>query len=250
MRRACVLLVFACACGRVPTEVLPDGGGLDAGPGCDLFVQDCPGPNDACYPRVAGFPFCARIGSQGEGAPCTLSLDCVAGFACIGGADSTCQQICKVGASTNICGEGQQCTTRTDPAFGVCGPAGAYSGCISSAGLDRLTIRRSEPGRNLCTLVSLASPGNNTEAELSLPAGWEVQTAVVSQRDGGCSADFGALSGVVAQKVSGRITFFVPDGGFLPTRADAFLSIFPTPVAGLPQAIDFIAADVALGTCF
>lgn|GEM_PF-2269891 len=246
-----MLLAFACACGRdLPTHVEPDAGGVDAGPGCDLFLQNCPKVTEACYPRVAGFPFCAPVGSQGEGAPCTLSLDCVASHACVGGAESTCQRLCAAVASTNTCGEGQRCTARPDPAFGVCSPGGAYSACVYSGGLDHLTIRRSEPARGLCTLVSLASPGTNTEAELSLPPGWEVQTAVVSQRDGGCSPDFTALSGVVAQKVSGRITFFVPDGGFLPTRADAFLSVFPTPVAGLPQAIDLIAADVPLGSCF
>lgn len=222
--------------------------GFDDDGGCDVLRQDCARPTEACYPRPVGAPVCASAGNRGEGAPCSLSSDCFAGFDCTGGGQSVCHKICPLGASTNPCGEGQACAPLDT--FGICTPPGSYSACVYSGGLDHLTLRRSEPARGLCTVISLSSPGNNSLAELSLPPNWEVQTASISRRDGGCPPDFKAISGVLAQKLSGRIDFFIPDGGFLPTRVEAFLNVYPTPVSGIPQQLEFVAADVVLQTCF
>ncbi len=254
MRAVFALLLVGCACGRglsvhVQTDAgaPADSGQADAG-ACDVIRQDCASPTEACYPRPIGAPVCASAGSRGEGAPCSLSSDCFAGFDCTGGGQSVCHRICPLGASTNRCAEGQACAPLDT--FGICTPAGSYSACVYSGGLDHLTVRHSEPARNLCTVIWLASPGNNTLAELSLPPNWEVQAASISRRDGGCPLDFTAISGVLAQKLSGRIGLFVPDGGLLPTRVEAFLNVYPTPVAGIPQQVDFIASDVVLGSCF
>lgn len=252
MRRVFALLLLGCACGRgLSVHVEGDAGAkADAGedPGCDVILQNCPNPAEACYPRPIGAPVCSSVGTQGEGGPCSLSTDCFAGFTCTGGGQSVCHKICLPNSSTNTCGEGQSCSALAD--FGVCTPPGSYSACVYSGGLDHITLRHSEPARNLCTLVLLSSPGTNTRAALSLPPNWEVQSATIAMRDGGCAFDFVPTAGVFADDLTGRIDFFVPDGGYLPTRAEAFINLSAPMGAGVPSETSFVASQMLLGSCF
>ncbi len=56
---------------------------------CDLFGADCP-PGLSCYPGTVA-PGCYPTGITAVGEPCTFSLECVTGAACVDGA---CRELC------------------------------------------------------------------------------------------------------------------------------------------------------------
>ncbi len=253
MRGVLAFLLLGCACGVSVSAEIDGGptvnaGGSDAG-SCDPIRQDCPSGSEACYPRPIGSSVCSQIGTQAKGGPCSQSTDCVRGFACKGGGYAVCHQICSPHGSTNTCGEGQECAM-AGSAYGVCTPVGSYSACVYSGGLDHITLRHSEPARNLCAVISLVSPGTHSHAGLSVPANWAVDNAMTSRRDGGCAAEFAAEQGVFAHTVTGRIEFLIPDGGHLPTRAAAFVTLTSPADSGVPHTLEFFASNLQLGACF
>jgi hypothetical protein len=64
---------------------------------CDVFLQDCLVPADACYPRTGGAPVCATAGSVPNGQPCTYLTECVEGSLCVGsGPVGTCGKLCNL----------------------------------------------------------------------------------------------------------------------------------------------------------
>ncbi len=252
MRKFAALLIVGCACGRgLSVQPEPDAGSFRPSPSdggaaaCDVFLQDCPTSTDACFLLPLGTAVCAAPGAQGEGAPCSLATDCLRGFTCAGGGQSVCHQRCAASGTTNTCSEGQGCG-----ADGLCSLPGSYAACTFSGGLDHLTLRRSEPARGLCTVVSLAFPANNPHPALSVTAGWGVTNAFVTRRPGGCPDDSSPLAAVEAQQLTGRIELVIPDGGFLPTSVSAFVTVFPRADAGVPSPTHLIAAGLPVPSCF
>jgi hypothetical protein len=247
------IALLGCACGRGLAVHAEEGGSAepDSGIACDVIQQDCVNPSEGCYPMPTGARACASAGRRGEGAPCAQSTECVGGFACLGvglGAPRVCHRMCAPNGTTNRCGEGQSCLLLSNPYFGVCTPAGDYSACVYSGGLDHLTVRRHEPARNLCTTIALTSPGNNSHPALMLASNWSA-TAGIERRDGGCPTAF-TFAGAFAQTLSGNIDLLVPDGGDAPTQIDVFVNVFAPTDSGVPGELTLAADGLALGSCF
>lgn len=239
-----LLLAALTGCGRgtfVHVEPRPDAG--QGVPPCDLLVQNCPNPTEACFPLTTGGAGCAPAGTRGEGAPCARATDCNGGFTCAGGADAVCTRLCAPTSAVNVCSEGQVCS-----AAGVCTPAGSYRACFVGAGLDHLSLIRSEPARNLCAVIALASPEANTRMGLSLPPDWAVLGATVSRTQGGCPMGVGSPSGVVATEVSGRIAFAL-DGGPMPDRVEALVTLTLPSDAGVPAQLTIQVSELPVLGC-
>ncbi|HEX6277477.1 MAG TPA: hypothetical protein VFZ53_30750 [Polyangiaceae bacterium] len=52
-----------------------------------------------------------------------------------------------------------------------------YHGCHYIGGVDRITVRKRDPGRNLCLVLELQSPTTNA-SELTLPPSWGLSRAI------------------------------------------------------------------------
>jgi hypothetical protein len=143
----------------------------------------------------------------------------------------------------NVCSEGQVCS-----AAGLCTPAGSYRACFVGAGKDHLSLIRSEPARDLCAVIALASPEANARIGLSLPPDWAVLGATVSRTPGGCPSGVGSPSGAVATEVSGRIAFAL-EGGPVPERIEAFVNLTLPGDAGVPAQLTIQVSELPVLGC-
>ena len=82
---------------------------------CSLFGADCP-PGLSCYPGSVA-PGCYPTGATAVEQPCTYSLECVAGTACV---DGFCRQLCAHPSGTPACPSGT-CTGLEVPGVGGVG---------------------------------------------------------------------------------------------------------------------------------
>lgn len=88
---ACTGAVGAEACVRVCLPIAPR---------CDIYLQDCASPTDACtfasHPETGErYTGCRPEGTRGAGETCGGGLNCTRGLVCISSAGmSTCKQVC------------------------------------------------------------------------------------------------------------------------------------------------------------
>jgi hypothetical protein len=98
------------ACQLPPKTCEPDGS-----------TGDCGSALLACYVDSSGRTFCECKGVGGEGQPCGVFTDCVAGFRCVqeGAPPARCREVCR--PMTSSCTPPSVCTPVTgDPTFGFC----------------------------------------------------------------------------------------------------------------------------------
>lgn len=107
----------------------PDSGSPPTVNQCSVFAQDCPLPDEGCYPsaippsgpcesEVYG-SFCLEVGSGKQGAPCDNTAGCAPGFVClITGATTQCARLCDFQSHT--CTDGFVCEPIDVPGFSAC----------------------------------------------------------------------------------------------------------------------------------
>ncbi|MFI5298027.1 MAG: hypothetical protein ACHREM_08010 [Polyangiales bacterium] len=91
----------------------------------------CPGTLACDYSQETSgteFTDCWPAGAGGDGATCTYTSDCAAGYTCLNnGTKTICRAICRSGAAADCPASGEQCLTNTaTDEFGFCCPS---SGC-------------------------------------------------------------------------------------------------------------------------
>lgn len=89
-------------------------------PGCDMLVQDCGVPGEACYPNGSS-QACFAEGAVAPPGACVYSNDCVEGATCVNTAGgATCRWLCRSPAGAPAC-DGGACVRLTGFAnVGVC----------------------------------------------------------------------------------------------------------------------------------
>jgi len=88
-------------------------------PSCNPLTQDCPNATDGCFPKSQTEWACFHSMGKAAGEACTYANDCIEGFACPGGAGSTCMQICDPAGGAPTCTAPKTCAQFVTPA-GLC----------------------------------------------------------------------------------------------------------------------------------
>ena len=139
---AAALGLASCRVGSLRADALiepfPDGAldhaaageaaGADGGQPCDLLVQICPDPAQACYPvdGVAGATTCQLPGTATVMTGCTSSLQCDRAQACVAvpeaGSQLLCVMICDPSAIDTGCPPKAPCHLISGYRAGYCVP--------------------------------------------------------------------------------------------------------------------------------
>ena len=98
-------------------------------------------------------------------------------------------------------------------------PSVSYSVCFSAGGLDRLIIAKANSGLGICTRLTLVIPARSSALDISVPYGWGVETASVSNNPADCESVV-PRSGdlVLSTRGIGAVTWD-SRGGALPPRS-------------------------------
>jgi hypothetical protein len=127
-------------------------------------------------------------------------------------------------------------------------PSIFYNVCFTAGGVDRLFIAKANKRRGLCTRMTLVRPATSSAlADISLPYGWGVESASVSNNSADCQPGvpgsgqliastrgkgaviLDARGGIVPRLVTvdARVYFpSLPDGG--PTPLPAWVPLYST----------------------
>lgn len=112
----------------------------------------------------------------------------------------------------------------------------SYNVCFSAGGLDRLVIAKANRRLGLCTRLTMVRPATSSALNISIPYGWGVESASVSNNPADCGSVPGSGTLIVSTRGIGAVTwntrgafpppwvsvdarvFFqsAPDGGFNP----------------------------------
>ncbi len=111
---------------------------------CNIFLQDCPGTAQGCYPVSGGYG-CVQPGTRADGAACSFDNQCLPGSACVNPASAAdaggvspshiCAKVCDTSladggvedggdAGAGLCPAGVSCIELVNPAkpYGFCPP--------------------------------------------------------------------------------------------------------------------------------
>lgn len=118
-----------------------------------------------------------------------------------------------------------------------------YSACQLIGGYDRLFVFRADSSRGTCTRLVLASPASFSAIPLTVPQGWGVQEASISNQASDCGKTGASGSAVAANGGTGAIDWMPPQGFPSQLAAHATLTF---PQSGWVPAMDGFDADAII----
>ncbi len=227
-RSLLALLVLSVACGddSVPTA---DGSGTT-------------GPNDPSSSTTSS----SGVADTTTTPPSDTSGPSSSGPGDSGSTNATSTTSSDSGASSDSTGP-MQGTTTDDPGNVV------YSALALPGGLDRIRIHKADLDEDRCTWVVLVAPElPNMFPNVTVPAGWSVESVTINDVAAACSADSPSMfGGEGAVGGNGTVTFGMVGGsGFYPCTIDIdavfdFAGMLP----GIPMMDAMVAAAVPVAGC-
>lgn len=122
-----------------------------------------------------------------------------------------------------------------------------YSACQLIGGYDRLFVFRADSSRGTCTRLVLASPASFSAIPLTVPQGWGVQEAAISNQASDCGKSVPSGSAVAANGGTGTVDWMPPQGFPSQLAAHATLTF---PQSGWVPATDRFDADaISVSSC-
>ncbi len=95
-------------------------------------------------------------------------------------------------------------------------PSVSYNVCFTAGGLDRLVIAKANKRLGICTHLTLVRPATSSALDISLPYGWGVESASVSNNPADCERGVpGSGQLVLSTRGIGAVTWD-PRGGIFP----------------------------------
>ncbi len=147
---------------------------------------------------------------------------------------------------------GVSCSSGRDVSDAGNGPSSAaYSACRSFGGLDRLFIFKVDVDHGTCTRLTLINPSASSAIALTVPPGWGIEEAAISNQPSDCGRALRPAAAVSASAGTGTIAWVPADAGEFPAQVAAHATLtFPQSAGSWVPATDRLEADaIAVSGC-
>jgi len=115
-------------------------------------------------------------------------------------------------------------------------PGVIYTACNLVGAYDRVLISKRDDRRGTCTRIGLASPLKQSVVPISVPPGWSVEVAAISNQPSDCERSTGlAVNAVSATGGTGSIVWSSEDGVASPAQLSVHATLTFSGVSGAPS---------------